>query len=171
MVTLGTVDHWDVIGQKGILRQAEVVTAGSMVSEAVVRQAGNRDHTGTGMFTVAQSVGQWVTGTVGSVEPCWIILVRGAPLSQASHCHHTRPKGQGNHSGRDVSEGHTGTGMVSGGHTGSRISGVTPRAVSRQTAVLEAAPLTVSLAAQRRESAVKEMQPESASPKPLSTRW
>lgn len=65
MVTLGTVDHWDVIGQKGTLRQAEVVTAGSMVSEAVVRQAGNRDHTGTGMFTVAQSVGQWVSGSQG----------------------------------------------------------------------------------------------------------
>lgn len=48
---------------------------------------------------------QWVTGTVGSVEPRWIILVRGAPLSQAIHCHHTRPKGQGNHSSREVVRG------------------------------------------------------------------
>lgn len=168
MVTLGTVDHWDVSGQKGTLRQAEVVTAGSMVSGAVVRQAGNRDHTGTGMFTVAQSVGHRDCGVSGAMLDH--TGQRSPPQSGQSLPPH-EAKGSGESLWRRSSEGHTGTGMVSGGHTGSRISGVTPRAVSRQTAVLEAAPLTVSLAAQRRESAVKEMQPESASPKPLSTRW
>lgn len=74
------------------------------------------------------------------------------------------------HSAREVSESHSGTGMLSRGHTGSGISRVTPRVVSRQVAIPEAAPLTVSLAAQRRESAVKEMHPESARPRPLRTR-
>ena len=80
----------------------------------------------------------------------------------------TQGSGQ-SHSGREVIERHTGTGMVSGGHTGSG-SVVSHPGCHQAGGVSEFTPFTVSLAAQRRESAVKEMQPESARPKPLSTR-
>lgn len=134
------------------------------VSGAMVRQADNRDHAGTGMLS-----SQWHSQSVGHRD--W--RVRGATLRQGGHWGHPGPNIQGIHTltGREVSEGHTGTGVVSGSHTGSGISRVTRGLFSRWAAVPEAAPLTVSLAAQRRESVVKEMQPESARPKPLSTRW
>lgn len=70
---------------------------------------------------------------------------------------HTDPKGPAiTHSGRVVSRGH----MVRSGATHRDLAG----------RGLEATPLTVSRAAHRRVSAVKETQPESARPRPLSTK-
>lgn len=159
-------------GQKGTLGQAEKDTAG---------RHGQRGHTQSGQWGHGQAGRQqgprWhrhaqltvAQSSVGHRD--W--RVRGATLRQGGHWGHPGPNIQGTHTltGREVSEGHTGTGVVSGSHTGSEISRVTRGLFSRWAAVPEAAPLTVSLAAQRRESAVKEMQPESARPKPLSTRW
>lgn len=153
-------------GRQRRTQQAGMVSEATLraVSGAMVRQADNRDHAGTGMLSL-----QWHSQSVGHRD--W--RVRGTTLRQGGHWGHPGPNIQGTHTltGREVSEGHTGTGVVSGSHTGSGISRVTRGLFSRWAAVPEAAPLTVSLAAQRRESVVKEMQPESARPKPLSTRW
>lgn len=150
-------------GREGHSRQAR---SARPHSERSVGPWSGRQTTGT---TLAQACSAH-SGTVISGSQGLEGQGSHAQAGQSPGPHGAKHSGN-SHTGREVSEGHTGTGVVSGSHTGSGISRVTRGLFSRWAAVPEAAPLTVSLAAQRRESVVKEMQPESARPKPLSTRW